>query len=163
MSNLVIRNVLISDLDRVAEIEATCFPASEAAPKKSIKERLEVYPAGFFVAEKENKIIGFINGASTDATTIEDAFFETMDLHDDLGKNLVIYSIAVLPTEQKQGCAKVLMNTLIDFAKKENKSTVVLTCKDTLIPYYSKFGYSDHGVSDSVHGGAKWYDMVLKL
>jgi putative heme iron utilization protein len=45
----------------------------------------------------------------------------------------------------------------------ENKSSVILTCKDHLIKYYETFGYVNLGVSSSVHGGAKWYDMVLKI
>ena len=163
MKDLIIRNVIPKDLAQVAHIEATCFPASEAASKTAIKERLEAYPQGFFVAEKDGKLIGFINGASTNAVTIEDEFFETMSLHDVHGKNYVIYSIAVLPSEQNQGYAKALMNTLIDFARIEKKSTVVLTCKDVLIEYYSRFGYKNQGVSESVHGGAKWYDMILTL
>ena len=35
------------------------------------------------------------------------------------------------------------------------------TCKEHLIPYYEKFGYRNCGVSESVHGGAVWYDMRL--
>jgi len=55
------------------------------------------------------------------------------------------------------------MNHFIDFAKKENKSSVLLTCKNHLIHYYESFGYKNFGVSESTHGGAKWYDMVINI
>ena len=37
----------------------------------------------------------------------------------------------------------------------------VLTCKDKLVHYYEKFGFQNEGVSESVHGGAMWYQMRL--
>ena len=40
---------------------------------------------------------------------------------------------------------------------------LILTCKDRLIHYYAKFGYKNMGVSESVHGGAVWYDMILEF
>ena len=38
---------------------------------------------------------------------------------------------------------------------------VVLTCLERKLPYYERFGFENHGVSQSVHGGAVWSDMVL--
>ena len=163
MSKLLIRNAISTDLNAIAAIESICFPESEAAPKSAINERLSVYSKGFFVAQLDGQIIGFINGGATDALAIEDAFFESMDLHHDDGKNLVIFGLDVLPDHQGQGYAKELMNHFIKFAQKDNKNAVLLTCKDHLIHYYERFGYINLGVSESVHGGAKWYDMQLNL
>jgi len=163
MHKIKLRNVTIEDLDIVTQIEATCFPPTEAASKEKIKDRILTYPNGFILAEVEGDIAGFINGASTDARTIEDEFFDTMDLHNDNGKNLVIYSLAVLPEHQRKGVAKRLMEQYIAFARSETKETVVLTCKKPLIDYYEQFGYENYGVSNSEHGGAEWYDLILKL
>ena len=163
MNTISIRNAVMNDLDKISEIEMLCFPEAEAAPKKVIEERLSVYSKGFFVAEKNGEIIGFINGGSTDNDSLEDDFFKTMSLHKDDGKNLVIFGLDVHPNYQKNGYAKLLMNHFIDFAKKENKSSVLLTCKNHLIHYYESFGYKNFGVSESTHGGAKWYDMVINI
>ena len=39
---------------------------------------------------------------------------------------------------------------------------LVLTCKEKLVPYYAKFGFSDEGVSDkSTHGNVVWHQMRL--
>ena len=40
---------------------------------------------------------------------------------------------------------------------------LILTCKDRLIGFYEGFGYKSLGVSQSVHGGAVWYDMILEF
>ena len=38
---------------------------------------------------------------------------------------------------------------MIDLARQENRKGLVLTCKDRLVPYYSKFGFKNEGVSSS--------------
>lgn len=163
MDLLNIRNATIDDVEIIANIEATCFPASEAASKSSIIDRVTTYAQGFYLAELDGKIIGFINGALTNDTHIEDSFFESMSNHDNTGKNFVIFGLDVLPDFQNKGYARILMNHLIKECKSQGLSKVILTCKEHLIKYYASFGYINEGVSSSVHGGAKWYDMYLEL
>ena len=45
--------------------------------------------------------------------------------------------------------------------KRQEKSGLVLTCKEELLPFYQRFGFVSEGISDSVHGGAVWYQMRL--
>lgn len=163
MSELKIRNVKRVDLDAVTAIEAECFPAAEAATRESMKDRLQVYPKGFFIGEIEGKAIGFINGACSDSPVIEDKFYESMKWHDDKGKHLMVYGLDVLPDYRGQGFARELMEYFIDFAKEEGKEAVLLTCKSHLVSFYESFGYVNEGVSDSTHGGAEWHDMRLAL
>ena len=163
MSELKIRNVKRVDLDAVTAIEAECFPAAEAAARESMKDRLQVYPKGFFIGEIEGKAIGFINGACSDSPVIEDKFYESMKWHDDKGKHLMVYGLDVLPDYRGQGFARELMEYFIDFAKEEGKEAVLLTCKSHLVSFYESFGYVNEGVSDSTHGGAEWHDMRLAL
>lgn len=47
------------------------------------------------------------------------------------------------------------------FGREQKRSGLVLTCKEKLIPYYSKFGFVNEGVSESVHGNVIWYQMRL--
>lgn len=55
------------------------------------------------------------------------------------------------------------MNAFIAQAKARGQLGVALTCKAHLVHYYERFGYRNEGVSASVHGGAVWYDMVLRF
>ena len=128
-----IRGAIQNDVDDIASIEATCFPSAEAASRSAFEERLSVYPEGCFVAEKNNQIIGFINGAATDSLILEDEFYASMDLHNPKGKNLVIFGLDVLPNYQNQGYARELMNRYIEFGRKEKKSAILLTCKERLV------------------------------
>lgn len=161
--NWIIRPVKKEDLEALVQVEATCFPAAEAATEASLKERVETFPESFFVAETDNKVIGFINGMITDSKTIEDMMFEDSSLHKPDGTYQSIFGLDVLPEYQRQGIAASLMNHLIEDARSKGRKGLILTCKDRLIHYYAKFGYRNMGVSASVHGGAVWYDMILEL
>ena len=59
--------------------------------------------------------------------------------------------------------AAALMRHMIRESEKAGRKGLILTCKDKLLSYYSKFGYKNLGVSASVHGGAVWYDMILEF
>ena len=161
--NYQIRPVRPSDLAAVTEVEAVCFPAAEAAPEESFQSRIEAFPDCFFIAEKDGKIIGFINGCATDERTIRDEMFEDSSLHKPDGVYQSIFGLDVIPEYRRHGVAADLMEHLIEDARTRGRRGLILTCKDRLIHYYEKFGYRNLGVSASVHGGAVWYDMLLEF
>lgn len=163
MKDIMIRNAAPDDLEQVAAVELACFPAAEAADKKSLRERLASFPESFLVAEADGKIVGFINGAVTDRTTISDEMFEDISLHDPNGAYQSIFGLDVLEEYRHKGLASRLMRTMIGKAKERKKKGLILTCKDRLIGFYEQFGYVNKGVSESVHGGAVWYDMILEF
>lgn len=159
-----IRNVRNEDLDRVAEVEALCFPKAEAAGRDAFGERIRAFADSFFVAEDGNgRIVGFINGGVTDERRIRDEMFEDCGLHKAEGKYQSIFGLDVIPECRRQGVAAALMEHMIKMAQERGKKGVILTCKDRLIHYYEKFGYRNLGRSASVHGGAVWYDMLLEF
>ena len=109
------------------------------------------------------RIIGFINGAVTDARTISDDMFENAGLHNANGAYQSIFGLDVAEEFRRRGVAAALMNRMIETARERGKKCLILTCKDRLIHYYEKFGYVKLGLSQSVHGGAVWYDMILEF
>lgn len=163
MIDFIIRPVKTEDLDMVTEVEAVCFPAAEAATRESFAQRIATFPESFFVAEHDGKIIGFINGCVTDERTIHDEMFEDSSLHNPKGQYQSIFGLDVIPKYQRQGIAAELMKHLIEDAREKGRKGLILTCKDRLIHYYTKFGYQNLGISVSVHGGAVWYDMLLEF
>lgn len=52
------------------------------------------------------------------------------------------------PEYRRCGCAKELIKKAILDARKQNRKGLVLTCKESLVPYYSKFGFIDEGITD---------------
>ncbi len=158
-----LRAATLDDLDALTEIEAQSFPPEEKATRERFAERLAAFGECFLLLCDEDKPIGLIDGMVTDSTVIEDIMFERATLHNPKGAWQSVFGLCVLPEYRRQGGAAMLMNAFIEKARQEGRRGVILTCKDRLIDYYSRFGFVSQGVSASVHGGAVWYDMILRF
>lgn len=159
---LTIRQARIDDLDASYAVEIACFPADEAASKANMQKRLELFPHGYLIAEKDNIVLGHINSGATNKDDISDEALKAMIGHEAEGQNLVIFSVAVHPDYQKQGVASALLRTYIQLQQNKAKN-ILLLCKENLLGFYSGFGFENRGRSASTHGGATWYEMCLKL
>ena len=157
-----LRNVTLSDLESVTALESVCFPPAEAASREAFRYRIKAFPERFFVAERDGEIVGIINGCASSQSTITDDLFEPQG-HEPDGKYQMIFGLAVHPDCQRQGLGAALMEHMIAFCKETGMERVILTCKAEKIAYYAKFGFQNCGISDSVHGGAVWYDMILNF
>lgn len=158
-----IRKASMEDLEAITKVEAQCFPAAEAAGKEAFKKRLSIFPDYFWLLEEDGKLIGFINGMVSDEQVIRDEMYEDASLHKEDGSWQTIFGVDTIPEYRRQGCAACLMEQVIQDAKAQGRKGCVLTCKDKLVHYYEKFGYQNLGISESIHGGAVWYDMKLEF
>ena len=156
-----IRQATIEDLNEIINIEKECFPPAEAAQAEDFYERYNAFKENFFVAVREGKVVGFINGCTTSSPELPDELYHEATLHNPDGDYQTVFGLDVLPEYRKNGIASKLLNHLIKISEVRGKKGVVLTCKDYLVHYYKKFGFDHRGVSESSHGGAKWNDMVL--
>lgn len=158
-----IRRIRMEDLDQTAEVERLCFPEAEAASIEALKFRIKTFPESFLAAEAQGRIVGFINGCVTNEKVICDAMFSDASYHKPDGDYQAVFGLDVVPEFRRRGIARDLMGHFIKDAKKRGRKGLILTCKKRLIPYYESFGYRNMGISDSVHGGAVWYDMILEF
>ncbi len=163
MNEIIVRTVLPQDLDDCFLVETSGFPPEEAATRKTIQRRINTFPQGFFVAEIGGRVVGMLNSASTNKDDISDEELKQLIGHDPLGKNMVVFALAVLPEYQKRGIARQLMSRFIREARELQKETVFLMCKRHLIAYYESMGFALVGLSNSTHGGAEWHEMRLAL
>lgn len=158
-----IRLAEIEDLSDIVRVEAVCFPEAEAAGEAAFADRLSVFRKHFWVLEEDGRIAGFINGMVTDERTIRDEMYENARLHREKGAYQSVFGLDVLPGYRRRGLGGELMRTLIKAAGEDGRKGCILTCKERLIPYYEGFGYRCLGKSESTHGGAAWFDMILEL
>lgn len=156
-----IRQATKKDIPTLITIEKECFPPLEAATPKSIYERFETFPECFLVAEVNEQVVGFINGCMTNQPNLPDKLYHQASLHNPQGAYQTVFGLDVLPDYQHQGIATALMKQLIELTQKRHLKGMVLTCKNHLIHYYERFGFVHQGVSQSLHGGALWNDMLL--
>ena len=158
-----IRTATMADLPAIAQLEAVCFPAAEAATEASFARRLEAYPNHFWVLMNGETIVSFVNGLVTNEPDLQDEMYDNAALHDENGAWQMIFGVDTHPDYRRQGCAGKLLEHVIGQAKAQGRKGLVLTCKDKLVPYYAKFGFVSEGISQSTHGDVIWYQMRLTL
>lgn len=159
---MIIRNATMQDLEQIAAVEAECFPAAEAATREEFQARIQSYGDHFWLMFEGEKLIAFVDGFVTDEADLTDEMYEQAFMHDANGAWQMIFGVNTIPEYRRQGCAAALLRRAVDDAKKQGRKGLVLTCKEALIPYYSRFGFEDEGISDkSVHGNVVWHQMRL--
>ena len=158
---MIIRHATINDLKSIASIEALCFPPAEAASEDSIRKRLEQFPDCFWLLFEDDTFISFVNGMSTDFPDLTDEIYENASMHNPSGKWQMIFGVDTIPSHRNQGYAAKTLEYAIEESRMRGKKGLVLTCKDKLIHYYAKFGFVNEGISQSVHGNVRWYQMRL--
>ena len=159
------RDIVPEEIAQTAEIERICFPPNEACTYEHMSDRIRKAPALFLVAvDKETgKIAGFLNGLATDREHLTDDFFENADTHEPDGDNVMLLGLDVLPEYRGQGLARALMSRYREREKKKGRKKLVLTCLDQKVEMYEKFGFTDHGIGESVWGGEPWHEMSMEL
>ena len=160
---IIIKQADIGDIEPLHEIERLCFPPEKAADFSAFEYRLDRFPQWFFKAELEGRIVGLIDGSSSDSPYITDDLYDEGSDYNDSGENLLIYGLAVHPVYRHQGIARSLMSAFIEAARQAGKTHISLTCKESLITFYESLGYTNHGVSESVKGNVTSYDMEMYL
>ena len=160
---LLIRRAAGADARRCHQIESACFPPEQAASLAAIQRRIAAYPEHVLLGVLDGEIVGYAMGPVIDQPTIVDEMFADESCHGSANPYQSVFSLAVHPDFQRRGFARLLLNELIAQARREGRRTVTLTCREHRIAYYESFGFRNHGVAASVHGGVPWYDMILDL
>lgn len=157
-----IRYATMADLDDIASVESECFPVLEAATKEEFEQRIKYYGNHFWLMFDDDKLIAFVDGFVTDEADLTDEMYENASMHNENGAWQMIFGVNTLPEYRRCGYAKELIKKAILDARKQNRKGLVLTCKESLVPYYSKFGFVDEGITDkSTHGNVLWHKMRL--
>lgn len=155
-----LRNVQAGDLEQLLAIEDEGFSKEEAATKEAMIERIYTIADTFIVAEKDGKILGYINGPIINQPYITDDLFKTIGENPKTGGYQSILGVAVSKNARKQGVARILIEKMEELAAENKRQGITLTCKEELISFYEKLGFVDHGLSESQHGGVSWYNLV---
>ena len=159
-----IRYATMADLDAIASVEAECFSPAEAASKNEFSERIQYYGNHFWLMFDDNKLIAFVDGFVTNEPDLEDIMYEKASLHNESGAWQMIFGVNTLPAYRRHGYAGELIQYAIRDARSQGRKGLVLTCKEKLVPFYSRFGFTDEGISEkSTHGNAVWHQMRLSF
>lgn len=160
----IIRRASAADLDAIAALEATCFPAAQAATREQFAQRLAHYAHHFLLLFLGDRLVSFVDGFCTDRPDLTDDMYAQAEQHREDGGWQMIFGVNTHPDYRCQGYAGMLLRAFLQEAKDQGRVGLVLTCKPEKVAYYSKFGFRDEGITpDSVHGGVVWHQMRLTI
>ncbi|UMT80661.1 GNAT family N-acetyltransferase [Staphylococcus roterodami] len=157
------RKVIMQDLDQIIALENIGFTTEEAATAEALKSRIVQIQDSFIVAEHNGKVIGYINGPVIRERYINDDLFQNVSKFENEGGYLSVLGLVVASDYQRQGIAGRLLNYFENLAEYQQRQGVTLTCRESLISFYEKYGYRNEGVSESCHGGIKWYNLLKDI
>jgi ribosomal protein S18 acetylase RimI-like enzyme len=168
MERFEFRNICADDAEEVrqaVEIEQICFPPNEACSEANMRARVAKAAELFLVAvdRETGKIAGFLNGLATDESVFRDEFFTDAELYEPEGKNIMLLGLDVLPEYRLQGLARALVKEYARRELKKGREMLLLTCLQTKVEMYQKFGFEDRGIANSTWGGEEWHEMIYKI
>ena len=77
---MIFRNVVAGDLESLIQLENEGFTKEEAATTQALKQRIEIIPDTFIVAEENNQIVGYINGPAISNKLLQMIYLHRLDL-----------------------------------------------------------------------------------
>lgn len=159
------RNIRQTEIAQAVEIEQICFPPNEACSEVNMITRIAAAMDLFLIAQekKTGKIAGFLNGLATNESRFRDDFFTDASLHDPDGKNIMLLGLDVLPEYRRQGLGRALVSSYLSRERENGRKEVFLTCLQSKVEMYQKFGFVDLGIADSSWGGEEWHEMSFQL
>lgn len=165
MAEFEFRMIKIEETNQAVEIEQICFPPNEACKKEAMTRRILKAREDFFVAvdKQTGRIAGFINGLVTDESKFRDDFFTQEELYDKNGHNIMILGLDVLPAYRRQGLARTIVQKYSELQGARGRNNLILTCLDSKVEMYKKFGFEDLGIADSSWGGEEWHEMIKDI
>jgi len=125
-----IRKFLLSDLEKVMNVEKVSFPKNRAYPRSYFEKYFKRYPQGFIVAEDRGKILGYAIGEMRNRVPAKR-----------VGE---FVSLAVKPEFRKKGIGRELTNFLINLFEKEGVKNISLNVRaenKIAISFYKNLGF----------------------
>ena len=106
-----IRKARLEDLDRIVEIELENFSLEEAITRSVFEAHLRVIQTSFLVAEKEGKIIGYIEGPVGPHRHLQDQSFteEIEDHSHEPGGYISVTCLSIAKEAQRLGLGQKLL------------------------------------------------------
>ena len=92
-----IRTATEQDLDRVAAVEAECFPPAEAATRAEFAQRIAYYGNHFWLMFDGDELIAFVDGFVTDEPDLTDEMYADTAMHDENGAWQMIFGVNTVP------------------------------------------------------------------
>ena len=148
-----------SNVKRLGIIDSSSFPPQETTSKETILYRIHHFPQWFFVAEENEKIIGFISCRPCYGDMVKEELYSTTKVPE--STTLAILHMAVEESSRGKGVGKRLMEHIITLADTRGIHKMILCCTKESMPYFQSFGFTKNGAGFSKNF-TKRYNKIRK-
>ena len=159
---MIIRQAQMADLKAIYAIELENFSPEEAISREILSKHIETIPSTFLVAEKNGKILGYLEGPVRPERYLKDiSFTEDVEDYSYLADGFIsVTSLSISKDAQGLGVGKALLKAMKEIAIADERHGINLTCHDYLIAYYEQHDFVNEGRSASTYADEIWFDMV---
>lgn len=159
---MIIRQASLADLDAIHRIELENFSPKEAISREILAKHIETISTTFLVAEKNGKILGYLEGPIRPERHLHDVSFtlEIEDCYSIAGGFISLTSLSISKEAQGLGVGRALLEAMKEIAIADERYGINLTCHDYLTAYYERHDFVNEGQSKSTYADEIWYDMV---
>ena len=138
-----IRNATTQDIEKVAELEKR-IEGENAATKDTLLSRFNMFPQGFYLAEQEGNVLGYVESCLWNKDNFE-TFDEIKDFpkqHNSEGRNLYIIFLGVDKNQRRRRIGSELIRTLQNYASEKKLDKVQLVAGESfLVDFYKGLGF----------------------
>ena len=156
---VTLREAILEDLETIKAIEQVNF-STTVVGAETIQKWIAHVPNTCLIAELNEKIAGYIVGAAVFSYRLKNNTSDNLEKWQQDSDFMTIQRLSIHPDFKGQGIGTLLLAALKEKAVVQNRPGINLTCHDYLISYYEMNNFKNEGISDSVHAGVGWYDMV---
>lgn len=169
----MIRTAKIEDLGDIVSIEKESFSEEIIENIEVYKERIDIFPEGAMVIEKEAEVMGFITSEIWGKDKIRPADFELGhsigEVHNEKGNTVYISSFALSKRVRGKGIGRLFFNRYIDYIldRYKNLERIVLIVSEEwekARKIYKRYGFEtsfsvDDFFGESVSGIVMVYEV----
>ena len=145
---ITIRQVTLSDLDEILDIEKANPSSEEAFSRQSLEECICKSAGTFLVAGDENQLVGYVLGALVSRSYTQTSL------------NLEIKRVAIHPDHRGQGLGTLLLATLKQVAVEEGVKCLRLTCPDDFLSYFEMNGFVEEEVPEALYASSSEWNLI---
>ncbi|KAJ2029393.1 hypothetical protein IWW57_001738 [Coemansia sp. S610] len=154
-----------SEVHAAHVLESACYPSDEAASLENMLYRFKHAPHLFLGAFAEDTLIGYIMSTQVAGPLVTHG---SMSTHDPQGTTVCIHSVCVDPKWQRKGVASLLLQKYTETIREHSRCTgnikrLAMLSRASLVPLYTRNGYTCLGPSAVSHGSEEWYDCILDI
>jgi predicted N-acetyltransferase YhbS len=144
---------LRTDINEIYEVEKSAFPPNRWASKKTLQNRIQLFPEGSLVAKKDNHIIAFTTVLIVeDLKSLKALDKQDKELHKAQNPIYWLRSLVVHKEHQRKGIGEKLIKKSIDHAKSLGKTHYRFTASKEVEPFYTKLNFKKLGNYEDFHG-----------